>query len=215
MSLRGNIETYTLEQKIEGYKLFSDTSYSYRIRNRENMLVSFCQVSGSCSKEPVIFKPYFSSSEIQFKMETEFKLFSATHHLYCTTQNNFFAHIKSKIGGTWQIFFSSDSKPLNLVFSRDIIKRKVKAFNADKMVDYLLIREKKIVGGIIRDIQNEITQNNDLKENSRNNFDPTPCKLILKLKPEVLKLDLRALWAATVVLQESYKIAPLPAVHLV
>ena len=58
MSLRGNIETYTLEQKIEGYKLFSDTSYRYRIRNRENMLVSFCQVSGSCSKEPVIFKPY-------------------------------------------------------------------------------------------------------------------------------------------------------------
>lgn len=46
------------------------------------------------------------------------------------------------------------------------------------------------------------------------NFDPTPRKLILKLKPEVLKLDLRALWAATVVLQESYKIAPLPAVHL-
>jgi len=100
MSLRGNIETYTLEQKIEGYKLFSDTSYSYRIRNRENMLVSFCQVSGSCSREPVIFKPYYSSNEIQFKMETEFKLFSATHHLYCTTQNNFFAHIKSKIGGT-------------------------------------------------------------------------------------------------------------------
>ncbi len=37
---------------------------------------------------------------------------------------------------------------------------------------------------------------------------------MLKLKLEALKLDLRALWAAIVVL-ESYKINPLPLVHLV
>ena len=97
MSGRENFEIYSFEQKIEEYKLLSDTNYSYRISDCDNKLVSCCQVIGSCLKEPVLFKPYFSSNEIQFKMEAEVKLFSKTFHLFCTAQNDFFAPLLDAI----------------------------------------------------------------------------------------------------------------------
>jgi hypothetical protein len=66
-----------------------------------------------------------------------------------------------------------------------------------------LIRDKKNLGEITRERQSEIKQKNNLKGYSNENFNPRPCKLMLKLKLEALKLDLRVLWAAIVVLQES------------
>lgn len=215
MSSKENIETYTIEQKIEGYRLFSDIRYSYRIKDHENKLVSCCQVFGSCSKEPVFFRSDFSSNEIQFRMEPEAKLFSITYHLYCPVQNIFFAHIKSKMGETWQLFDSDDCELFNIVFPTDIEKRGVNSRNTDEIIDYVVIQDKNILGGITIDLQNEIKQKNNHKEYSNKIYNPTSCKFMFKLKPKELKLDPRTLWATTIVLHEPYKITPYPTFRLV